>query len=65
MNPKIRTSIIALLILALLVITILALVSAPTNPLSWLLVALLVVFFLESEPPLALWLLAEWSRIPR
>ena len=43
MNPKIRTSIIALLILALLVITILALVSAPTNPLSWLLVALLVL----------------------
>ena len=43
MNPKIRTSIIAILILALIVATILALVSAPTHPLTWLLVAVLIL----------------------
>lgn len=43
MNPKIRTFIIAILILTLLLVTVLALVSAPTNPLSWLLLILLIL----------------------
>ena len=41
MNPKIRSSIIAILILTLIVATILALVSAPAHPLTWVLVAVL------------------------
>ena len=43
MNPKIRSSIIAILILALIVAAILAVVSAPAHPLTWLLVALLIL----------------------
>lgn len=43
MNPKFRTSIVAILILALIVATILALVSAPAHPLTWLLVVLLIL----------------------
>ena len=43
MNSKIRSFIVALLILTLIVAVILALVSAPAHPLTWLLVAALIL----------------------
>ncbi len=43
MNPKIQSFIFAILILTLIVAVILALLSAPANPLTWLLVAALIL----------------------